>query len=402
MKSYAHPLRAACILAALTHYSYADEANHPIRKWWSDHAQFSIKNLSYGYSQEFADITLNPDNLLNLPRYTIANELRPELSIDYERFYFDIKPRFTIRRDFYDSGTLDDTSNSDTDTYINEWTTLVQLTPEIALSYGREDLQWGPSFLLSPSNPFDSDNGRSEPKGEVAGAEYAKLIWTPNYHWTVSLIVNTHEGRKAYRLIEELAQDFRSTYTLKTDYLFDRGNASIILSTMEDGEDIDDRAGYYLSYNLSDAWIGYSEGSFSTDDTEMLLGGSYTSDSSYIFSIEYFHNSSGLADEPIPEAPGDLIDFSDYLLSLSNREKLFRENYLLLQAYKNDIFNRANALLRYTQNLDDDSHSLLGHLEINLNDYAQLFTSATLNSNGGGELDSLRKYWVQVGIELSF
>jgi hypothetical protein len=44
------------------------------------------------------------------------------------------------------------------------------------LSYGRENLQWGPSYLFSPSNPFFHDNGRSNPKKEIPGMDFARLV----------------------------------------------------------------------------------------------------------------------------------------------------------------------------------------------------------------------------------
>ena len=54
----------------------------------------------------------------------------------------------------------DDTSESDTDAYINEWRLRFRVSDQFFLSLGRENLQWGPSLLLSPSNPFNSGNNR--------------------------------------------------------------------------------------------------------------------------------------------------------------------------------------------------------------------------------------------------
>ena len=177
--------------------------------------------------------------------------------------------------------------------------------------------------------------------------------------------------------------------------------ASIIASTTDSAADADERLGYYASYNVSDAWIAYFEGSHSSEDDEWLLGASYTTTSGLNLTAEYFYNSSGIDDE-IPEELIELIDLADFIQSVPNREAFSREHYMLLQAYQNDIFGKLDLLLRYTYNLDDHSRSLLGHLELDLNDYASFFTSATLNSSGGGELDSLREYWVQAGIELTF
>ncbi len=386
-------------------------SNNALLDWWDEHGDFTIRNLSSAFAQQPAEIPLyeglgfllgtESDNILNLPGYSLVNEFRPEASISYEHAFLEVKPRFVARRDYFREGEFDGSEASDDEFYIYEWVAQFFLTPELSISYGREDLQWGPSFLLSPSNPFDSDNGRSEPKAEVDSADYAKVIWTPNFNWTVSAIVNTDDGRKDYRIDDRLRQDFRDIYALKVDYLFERGNAAVIASTTDSAEDIDERLGYYISYNLTDAWIGYSEGSLSSEDEELLLGASYTFQSGLSVAAEYFYNSSGI-DDDIPETVFGLIDLGDYLTSLPNRETFFREHYALLQIYQNDVYRSLDLLLRYTHNIDDKSNSLLGHAEYDLNDYVQLFTSATLNSNGGGELDSLREYWVQIGVEFSY
>lgn len=391
--------RELILLSTLLGHTLVAEST--LSDWWQEHGSYNIRNLSSAFAQHYAKIPLNTDNLLNLPQYSLVNEFRPEASISYERAYFHIAPRFVARDDRYEDGAYANENHSDTETYIHEWTAQFFLNPELSISYGREDLQWGPAFLLSPSNPFDSKNGRSEPKAEVDAADYAKIIWTPNYNWTLSFIASTDDGRKDYRLRKELRQSFKDSYALKVDYVFDRGLAAVIASTTDDADDIDERLGYYASYNLSDAWLTYFEGSLSSEDEELLLGASYTTNSGINLTAEYFYNSSGIDDE-IPDNPADLIDLADYITSIPNREMFSRENYLLLQAYQNDIIGSLDLLLRYTHNIDDQSRSLLGHLEVDLNDYASFFTSATINSSGGGELDSLREYWIQAGIELSF
>lgn len=380
---------------------YAVESNHSIADWWEAHGNYRIKNLSSVLSQEYAEIPLNPDNVLSLPETTLLNEFRPEASLSYEHAFLEIKPRFVAKREYFRSGLLDGTEKSDSEFYINEWVAQIFVTPELSFSYGREDLQWGPAFLLSPSNPFDSKNGRTEPKAEVDGADYAKVTWTPNANWTITGIVNTDDGRKDYRISDQIRQDFRDIYALKVDYLFDRGNAGLVLSTTEESDDADQRLGYYISYNVNDSWITYSEGSASSEDEEFLFGNTYTFASGLNFSAEYFYNSSGIL-APIPTDALDLIDFEEFIFSFPNREAFTRENYLLLQVYHNDIYRSLDLLLRYTHNLDDSSRSLLGHLEFDISDNLGFFTSATLNSCKQGELDSLREYWVQAGIEFSF
>lgn len=394
-----HSIAALPLMASL---SFAQNAPlQQVQSWWDAHGDYSIKNLSSVLNQEYAAIPLNPDNFLDIPEYTLLNEFRPQVSLSFEYAFFEVKPRFVSKREYFQSGSRDGQEQSDSDTYLHEWVAQFFVTPELSFSYGREDLQWGPAFLLSPSNPFDSKNGRTQPKTEVDAADFAKVTWTPNMHWTFTGIVNTDDGRKSYRINDKIRQDFRDVYALKVDYLFERGNAAVILSTTDESEDQDNRLGYYLSYNVSDALIAYTEGSFSEEDEEILLGGTYTFESGLSVSTEYFYNSSGMTD-PIPTDVIDLIDFEEFIVSFPNRESFARKNYILIQAYQNDIYRSLDVLLRYTQNLDDNSRSLLGHLEFDLSDNIGVFTSATINSRGQGELDSQREHWIQAGIELSF
>lgn len=380
--------------------SHAETPN-PISKWWIEHGEFSLKNLSSVIYQNPAEVSLNENNLLNIPEYTLINEFRPEASIDHERLYLQVEPRFVAMREYVEDGMLADVERSKTETYIHEWIAQFFLTENLSISYGREDLQWGPSYLLSPSNPFDSRNGKSQPKTEVDAADFARITWTPNANWAITGIANIDDGRKEYRVNELIRQDFRDLYALKIDYLFNRGHLSMIASTTADSEDQDDRLGYYISYNATDALITYTEGSLSEGDEEILAGSTYTFESGISLSAEYFYNSSGITD-PIPADGLELQTFEDYILSFPNREGFVRQNYGLIQIYKNDAFRSLDLLLRYTHNLDDSSRTLLGHLEFDILDNLGFFASATTNSRHQGELDIKRSYWIHAGLEFSF
>jgi len=85
-------------------------------------------------------------------------------------------------------------------------------------------LQWGPSFIYSPSNPFFSDNGRSNPFMEVPGMDFVRLIVIPHSIWTISFIVNTDEGRNTL-----LGTDpFKTSVAAKIDFTGRKNYASII------------------------------------------------------------------------------------------------------------------------------------------------------------------------------
>lgn len=400
-----------------------------LQGWWSQHGALTVKDVATARAQRAANnevfeffepvlpllpapplIPYTEDqlrDLLEVPDSVLINDFRIDASLAFDRAYFEVKPRMKLTKEYFERGPKDGDERSDTDWYINEWVAQVFVLDDLSLSYGREDLQWGPSFLLSPSNPFDSFNGREDPKTEVDGADYVKLVWTPDYSWTFSLIANTSEGLK------ENQRSFEEIYAFKVDYLFDRGNVSAILSTTDEKKpevttgdyDTGDRLGAYLSYNLTDAFIGYVEGSASEQDEEVLLGGSYTFNSGLSINVEYFYNSTGIdgySEEPPVEVLSYLPELFEQYFNASNRETFLLQNYTLLQVFQSDVIGSLDTLGRFTYNWDDDSWSALGHLEFDLNDYMQVFASGTLFSDDKGELDALREYWVQIGLEFTY
>ena len=114
-------------------------------------------------------------------------------------------------------------------------------------------MQWGPSFLYSPSNPFFFDNGRSNPYMEVAGMDFARLVVVPHMLWTASFIANTDQGRNT--LIS--TDPFKETYAVKIDYTGNQNYASLIVSQKDDKNTV----GYFGGWTVTDALLLYSEGS---------------------------------------------------------------------------------------------------------------------------------------------
>lgn len=348
---------------------------------------FEFHNLNFAQVKKPVDSELNPDNRLKISRYTLGSDFRPNLKIVFPVLDIIFKPRLELRWDRWEDGLKDGETETDEDMFVNEWLIRVHPVNPLFLSYGREDLQWGPSFLLSPSNPFYTDNGRDRPKIEVAGADYGRLVWVPNLQWTCSFIVNTDEGHK------ELLTPFRKTYAAKIDYLAEEAYFSIILSKQES---YDSRLGGFLSWNINDANVLYAEGSGSDDEVEFLVGTSYTFIRGGTFAFEYFYNGGGTSD-------GSLVMELASLDAPSARETLFRKNYLLVQYYDQDTLGFWNAFLRGTIGLDDESFSILAHGEFNIGDHSQLFATGTIYSGDDeSEFGSLLDYRVQVGVEFYF
>ena len=191
------------------------------------------------------------------------------------------------------------------------------------VSYGRENLQWGPSFLFSPSNPFFQDNGRRNTYLEVPGMDFGRLVWMPASVWSLSFIANTDEGLNKTTgpgafLSSAPPPPFERTYTIKADYTGREAYASLILSRRADDENL---LGFYGGWTVSDAVLLYTEGVVSQGsrglypvedrfspfgasmaqahehssslDPVMLLGGSYTFESKGILTLEYAYYGPG-------------------------------------------------------------------------------------------------------------
>jgi hypothetical protein len=73
------------------------------------------------------------------------------------------------------------------DASLSQWQLRAGLTETVALSLGREVMNWGPAQFRSPSSPFYFDNGRANPSRELSGVDAAKLAWTPDASTFLSL-----------------------------------------------------------------------------------------------------------------------------------------------------------------------------------------------------------------------
>jgi hypothetical protein len=186
-----------------------------------------LRILTYGVVQDPAESTQNPNNdPVGFPSYVGNLEIRPDLRFNSEYLDLGIKPRGKVDYRYWKEGKREGEEEWNDDWYVNEWLVRLRALDRIFLSYGRENLQWGPSFMYSPSNPFFFDNGRSNAYMEVAGMDFARLVVVPHMLWTASFIVNTDKGRNTLTSTDP----FYETYVVKLDYTGNEGYASLILS----------------------------------------------------------------------------------------------------------------------------------------------------------------------------
>ena len=409
-------------------------------RWLSvlDELDYSLRVLAFGTDQKPADSTQNPqNNFFRLPRYLAEIELRPDVFINLKRLDMSVKPRLNIKWRKWDEGVRSGDSKIVDDWFINEWLARLRLTGNLFVSYGRENLQWGPSFLISPSNPFFRDNGRNNPKREVAGLDFARLVWLPTDSWTFSLIANLGEGQQEFRLDE-----FEKIYALKLDYVGQEAYTGLILSHREGDRT---RLGGFGGWTATDALLLYAEGAAekgtralypeaannpfglsmepSADDSNsvegtFLLGGAYTLEVGPTLTLEYIYNGPGYDSDQARayyrlredaadafDAPGLIGGLSRLTLSQTADPflRLLRRNYLMFQYKHNDIWDALDLTLRWTQNLDDSSGQFLSIAEYFLSDHIEFYSIATVNSGSEDtEFGTVLDHQVIVGLEYTF
>ena len=380
---------------------------------WTEDFEWSFRALGFYTFQEAAASTQNPGNFfLQLPSHQATAELRPDLALDLDRLHLSAKPRLRLNRREVKT-TFDRQNNTHSEWFVNEWLARAGLTNSLFASIGRENLQWGPSYLISPSNPYFQDNGRANPKQEVAGMDFARLVWLPHEQWTVSVLANIDKGKQKFPV-----RDFKKTYGAKIDYSGPESYASLILSHRSSGRN---RIGGYFGRTLTDALIVYAEtGAAKGSDAfypvkaanpiqgEMvarkdnssieamaLAGGAYTLSAGPTLTLEYVHNTFGYTDDEANRYyrlrknandtfTGPLYGLSRLTLGRTADPglRLLRRNYLMAQVMHRDMGNVLDVTFRATWNMDDGSCRLISMIEYFFNDFIQFFSIGTVNTGG--------------------
>lgn len=350
-----------------------------------------INVLGFGTVQGIRDSQTNL-NASRIPRYQTEIDVRPDFNLNFRQFEFGVKPRFQYARNKIETGT--DASSYDTSHhfFINGAFARYRMTDKLLAIYGRENLQWGPSSLLSPSNPFNANNGKNNPSLELPGLDFVRLVAIPNSALTMSLIANTGPGRlekntsfSPFNPFVPL-DSFEKTYAAKVDYTGDGHYFSVISSYRE--RDHRHRLGLFGGWNVSDALLIYAEGSgakkadnppTTRNDYQLLLGSAYTLEAGPTITLEYFHNNNGC------DLTGLSLCMAQQPLTLDPRYPLLRRRYALLQYVDSKIGGNLNLAVRLIKNIDDNSNLLSANLEYEMGRNWQLYLVPTLY---GGKRDS--------------
>jgi len=446
---------ATILLAVMAITAAGAEADEPPTpaagpgSFLAEHFSYDLRVLSFGVLQQPTSSTQNPsNNFLQLQRYVGDGELRPDLRLSLGNLDLSAKPRARLDYNAWEDGTRKGDSDWDHDFFVNEWLARLKVRENLFVSYGRENLQWGPSYLFSPSNPFFQDNGRRNTFLEVPGMDFGRLVWIPAASCSFSFIANTDPGLNKTTgpgafLSSTPPPPFERTYTVKADYTGREAYASLILSRRQDAENV---LGFFGGWTATDAILLYGEGAFtrgstglypveerfsplgasmetvhkddSAIDPTILLGASYTFESKGILSLEYAYYGPGYGEQDA-ETYYDLrrraaqhLDLQGPIAGLSTETlgqtaqtdlRFLRKNYAMLQYTQTNIRNDIDLTFRWTQNLDDGSGQFFALASYSLGKHVELFSAAAFMAGGKNtEFGSVLDYQVMLGLEYTF
>jgi hypothetical protein len=403
-----------------------------------DNLEVDARVMAFATKRDPADSALNPGNqFIRFEDYSAELELRPDFFLARESLFLSFKPRLNLSSGWWNADPDDSGQKSEARLFVNEWQARFQASESLFVSYGRENLQWGPSYLYSPSNPFFRDNGRKNPKREMGGMEFGRLIWLAGQSLTLSFIANTGRGRQNFGSL-----GFDKAAALKLDYQGLEDYAGLILSYKEEQGM---RLGWFAGGPASDALLLYAEGAFTqgvhafyppgqnsswhqgmellkkhdSNWVPQVLGGlAYTFESGPTLTLEYTYYGPGYDDDEAKEyyslgqkagcllvTPGPWQGAAARNLgqALDPGLVFLRRNYLMLQAWQGEIQDCLDLTFRYTANLDDGSGRFFFLADWYVGDHTQLFFSLTMNqgkkdSEFGLLLDSM----VFCGVQYTF
>ena len=376
--------------------------------------------LLYGTALAVEESDFNPGNALaHIPAHQLDGELRVDLAAAAGDCNASAKLRARYARAGHDESHAG---------FVNQGGLRCRLGGgAFELSAGREVLQWGSSFYLSPSNPFFTDTGKTNPIQELAGKDMLQALWFADHGVTVSLIRNPSRTAR-----EPDPLNFSPLSALRVDVVGDAASGGAIVSRRDDGIE---RLGLYGTLPWSRALVLYAEANAGRGsagwfpagaalaqtklDSKQLLhtvlaGGGYTFESGWTLNAEWIHGNEGYSanerrevkrlvsaaarDFPQPQATG-LIGSA-----LAPNLPYLGTDYLFLQLLRTEWEDKGDVALRWTRSFGTGGGTLLsGSFTWYLDNHCQLFLLASRSSGAAGrDVGRLIRSSVQAGVRFTF
>ncbi|MEO7497447.1 MAG: hypothetical protein ABIT83_19230, partial [Massilia sp.] len=331
-------------------------------------------------------------------------------------------------------------ARNDHATYLNEGGLRCRLGDRLELSAGRELLQWGSSFFLSPSNPFIIDTGKTNPIQQLPGKDLWQAQWSGDGGVTFAVIRNGRQNGQ-----ETDPRNFSPTSAVKVDWMGEQASAGAIVSRRDNGVR---RLGLYGTLPLSKAALVYTDlsagrgnaGWFAERDAgplgwrlaqskldgdgtlfySLLAGAAYTFESGWTLTSEYLRGNEGY----------DRAERQAYNSAAGSAARAFRamdggsgaaaallggalspnlpylgRDYLFLQLARNEWNDKGDAALRYVRPLGGGGEGALwsGSLTYYLSNHIQGFLVASRNVGGErSDFGRLIHSSVQAGLRMTY
>jgi len=405
----------------------------------SDAFSYTVNTLVFGSVIDPAHSTQNPNNaFLDIYRYSTDLQVRPDVFLEQQYLSAVFKPRFTAFYRWWEDGVTKGRTDSADRAFVNEWRAQVKPHPSLFLSFGKEKLLWGPSFLSSPSNILFKDFEKVNPKSEVEGRYLAKMIYMPDNKVTFNLIRSTQKEEN------EQQNAIKPINVLKTDILGSNFQVSAIGYFRQEDRF---RLGSYGQWTATDALVLYYDGIITKgtdalypvhDETKPLggtfdkrydesgrlfttvtAGGSYTFLSGSTFSMEFLYNEQGYGNADAREYYRLRQNASDHvfdtgLLSGLSQKTLgetyatglpfLRRYYLMGQYQVREIKNVLDLIVRYTHGIEEGAGQVSTIAEWRVSDRVQFFNvnSLAVAERRKSEFNAIVSKSFIAGIEMHF
>ncbi|WP_323120440.1 hypothetical protein [Burkholderia alba] len=345
--------------------------------------QSNLQVLGYGTETVPNRASLaNPGNRIAALSDSKA-EIDPRLDLTFKTkpCFLQLKPRAFF---VWQSGTPASAGYGSADAYLNEGRLSCRVSGAINAEAGRGVLLWGSAILLSPSNPFFAETGKTDPVRELLGRDFVRVTAQLAPAWSIEAIrnfhVDTRDTTKAY---------FSPVGALKLNWTGDAASASVLASHRDNGVN---RLGAYGTWTASNALLLYADASLGQGNNALfpvaqpgapggwtfvqnqtgdhafhasaLLGASYTLVSGWTQTLELLYNGDGYTSGERQAyqqairagnaafAAGNLAAAGLLGQALNPQQNLLGRRYAMYQLNRTDLFNKLDVTLRYTQAFD--------------------------------------------------
>lgn len=345
--------------------------------------QANLTLLGYGTGTALNhDSLVNPDNrIAQIPRGQFEIDPRPDLTLKAKNCFMQLKPRaFFVWR----SQANGSDARTSADAYLNEGRLSCRVSSAINAEAGRGVLLWGSSILLSPSNPFFAETGKTDPVRELLGRDFVRVTAQLAPAWSIEGIRNFHVDTR-----DITKPYFSPVGVLKLNWTGEAASASVLVSHRGNGVN---RIGAYGTWTVSNAMLLYADSSLGQGNNALfavrqagapggwrfvqnqtgergvrasaLFGTSYTLPSGWTQTLELLYNGDGYTSSERQAyqqairagnaalAAGELAVVGLLGQALRSQQNLLGRRYTLYQLSRTDLFNKLDVTLRYTQAFD--------------------------------------------------